>query len=75
MFKVNDCVRVVQSTNTVLAQHTAYVGRTGLVLAVDHPSCGIAGGLTVVLNPMHNSFGEKEHRKLAFLNESEVEPA
>ncbi len=75
MFKVDDCVRVVQSTNTVLAHHTDHVGRTGRILAVDHPSCGIAGGLTVVLHPAHNGFGEKEHRKLVFLNESEVESA
>jgi hypothetical protein len=71
--KNNDYVRVVAVDNPLL--QNPYVGRTGLVLAVDHPAAGLAGGLTVVLNSVHNGLGEKEHKKLVFLTEAQVELA
>jgi hypothetical protein len=71
--KNNDYVRVVPSENPLL--QNPYVGRTGLVLSVDHPSAGLAGGLTVVLSSVHNGLGEKEHKKLVFLTEAQVELA
>lgn len=73
MLKPNQRVKVIQSTNTLLAAFTEDVGRKGTILAVDHPSAGLSGGLTVVLDPYHNGLEEKQHRVLRFLNESQVE--
>lgn len=73
----NQRVRVIQSTNALLQEsNTTDVGRLGIILAVDHPAAGLAGSLTVVLDPKHNGLGEFDPRRvLRFLNPSQVEPA
>ena len=72
-FAPNQRVRIIQSTNTILAEHNADVGKLGIILAVDHPAGGIAGSVTVVLDPCHNGLEVKEHRKLRFFDYSQVE--
>lgn len=72
-FAPNQRVRVIQSSNVLLQEATADLGRLGIILAVDHPSAGIAGALTVVLDPWHNGLEEKQPRVLRFLNHSQVE--
>lgn len=74
-FLPNQRVKVIQSTNTLLQESTRDVGRLGIILAVDHPAAGIAGSLTVVLDPWHNGLEEKQPRVLRFLDKSQVEPA
>lgn len=72
----NQRVRVIQSPNALLQEsNTTDVGRLGIILAVDHPAAGLAGALTVVLDPQHNGLGELQSRVLRFLNPSQVEPA
>lgn len=73
MFKCNDRVRVIQSKNVILAEHNADVGKLGTILAVDHPACGIAGGLVVVLDTYHDATGEKIHRSGRFFDPSQCE--
>lgn len=76
MFAPNQRVKVIQSANTLLQEsNTSDVGRLGTILAVDHPSAGLAGSLTVVLDKQHNGLGELQGRVLRFLNPSQVEPA
>lgn len=73
-FAPNQRVRVIQSANSLLQEsNTSDIGRLGIILAVDHPSAGIAGSLTVVLDPQHNGLGELQSRVLRFLNPSQVE--
>lgn len=73
VFAPNQRVKVIQSTNTLLAESTRDVGRLGIILAVDHPAAGIAGSLTVVLDPSHNGLEERQPRVLRFLDKSQVE--
>lgn len=73
MYTPNQRVKIVQSTNTLLAEHTEDVGKFGIILAVDHPAAGIAGSVTVVVDPCHNGLGRMESRKLRFFDYSQVE--
>lgn len=75
-FVPNQRVKVIQSSNALLQEsNTSDVGRLGIILAVDHPSAGLAGALTVVLDKHHNGLGELEPRVLRFLNPTQLEPA
>ena len=71
----NQRIKVIASSNTLLQESTRDVGRLGTILATDHPAAGIAGSLTVVLDPWHNGLETKQHRVLRFFDPSQVEPA
>lgn len=73
MIATGSRVRIIESANELLADKD--IGRLGRVIGCDHPAAGLAGSLTVVLDPQHNGLGELQSRVLRFLNPSQVEPA
>lgn len=75
MFVPNQRVRIILSPAEQHSDYTADVGRLGTVLAVDHPSAGLARSLTVVMDPCHSPTEEKLQRSLGFFDPSQVEPA
>ena len=75
MFKINDVVKVKDYQNDFENPGTNMSGRLGRIIATDHPATENYGNLTVVLFPVHNGLGEKEHRSLKFFFEHQVELA
>lgn len=71
--KVNDVVKVIESANVLLTQRVEDIGRYGIVLGIDHPSAGIAGGLVVRIFGTDNGLGHVLPSVVRFLNATQVE--